>query len=524
MHPPPSTAGVGTCPPPRAGWWPPPSGGGVQPSPTTRPPPSGGGTGRGHTRHIAPSQWRTRVSSPSSSDSTFRQRSQRSSRQQIHFSSSSISTSHSVSPDHSHRRMTKGEGHRRRKSSSSSSSSRSNSDHSRSSRSTTGSSRSRSRHRRKRKYRHSHQRCRYWSDAASASSVSCAPPVPSKLRRKIRRGEYVEFKKLLLPINTPPLLQPITKRKQEAKRTMTNPATWLEAWNHFLCCHLSYFPTTALEMAKYQTLLVMLFAHHPPQQCLEYDHLRQLLRTPPSDGTPSRRTYMSGPSLKRASPFGTNQASCSGSVLQYQAMRAAPIPNPPIEKPIINTARRSASATTSASVPSVMNVSLPIAAGNLAATRRIPAEDAPNPDSQRGQTPLRHSHFGRELANHPDKAWVSWLLDTIRNGVSLGYTGPRLSSYVHALVPHCDTTNTRPSVHVQRWDAASQDAMPTLPTPLIETVRAQSGGLQHSQFPNWCRHNCSTHGFQRTHNPTPRPMEEHCRQSLYPPIDPTSPK
>ena len=227
---------------------------------------------RGRTRHIAPSQRRARVSSPSSSDSTFRRRSQHSSRQQIHFSSSSTSTSHSASPDHSHRRVTKGKGHRRRKSSSSS---RSTSDHSRSSRSTTGSSRSRSRHRRsrrRRKYRHSHQRRRYWSDAASASPVSCAPPMPSKLRRKIRRGEYVEFKKLLLPINTPPLLQPITKRKhthKEAKRTMTD----LEAWNRFLCCHLSYFPTTALEMAKYQTLLVMLFAHHPPQQCLEYDRL-----------------------------------------------------------------------------------------------------------------------------------------------------------------------------------------------------------------------------------------------------------
>ena len=126
MYPPPSTAGVGTCPPLRAGWWPPPSGGGHQPSPTTagtRPPPSGGGSGRGRMRHIAPSQRRTRVSSPSSSDSTFWRRSQRSSCKQIQFNSSSTSTSHSASPDHSHRRVTKGEGRRRRKSSSSSSSS-----------------------------------------------------------------------------------------------------------------------------------------------------------------------------------------------------------------------------------------------------------------------------------------------------------------------------------------------------------------------------------------------------------------
>lgn len=54
---------------------------------------------------------------------------------------------------------------------------------------------------------------------------------------------------------------------------MTDLPSWLEAWNRYLCCHLSYFPLTALEMVKYQTLLIMLFAHHPPQHCLEYDRL-----------------------------------------------------------------------------------------------------------------------------------------------------------------------------------------------------------------------------------------------------------
>jgi hypothetical protein len=49
--------------------------------------------------------------------------------------------------------------------------------------------------------------------------------------------------------------------------------SWLEAWNRYHCCHLSYFPLTALEMVKYQILLIMLLAHHPPQHCLEYDRL-----------------------------------------------------------------------------------------------------------------------------------------------------------------------------------------------------------------------------------------------------------
>ena len=76
----------------------------------------------------------------------------------------------------------------------------------------------------------------------------------------------------------------------------------------------------------------------------------------------------------------------------------------------------------------------PTAAGSLAATRRTQAEGAPNTDPQRGHTPLRHSQFGSSLANHPDKAWVSWLLDAIRNGVSLGYTGPRGPSRAPNLV------------------------------------------------------------------------------------------
>eukprot|EP00731_Ephydatia_muelleri_P033672 Em0035g9a len=42
----------------------------------------------------------------------------------------------------------------------------------------------------------------------------------------------------------------------------------------------------------------------------------------------------------------------------------------------------------------------------------------------RGYTPLRRLAFERELKGHPDKAWVSWLLNGIDNGVSTGYNGP----------------------------------------------------------------------------------------------------
>ena len=62
------------------------------------------------------------------------------------------------------------------------------------------------------------------------------------------------------------------------------------------------------------------------------------------------------------------------------------------------------------------------------------AKCAPNVlELQRVLTPLRHSQFERELVNHPDKAWTHWLLNSIKNGVALGYDGPRGPSEAHNL-------------------------------------------------------------------------------------------
>ena len=177
---------------------------------------------------------------------------------------------------HRHRRD---RSHHRRKTRYPTSSSSDSSSSDSSSSASSGQRKHKRRHRRTHYRRHPHRR--RWSSSTSAPSVSCAPPVPSRLRRKIHRGEFVEFVKLLTPTHTPPLFQSIMKQKhkhKEAKRVMTDLATWLEAWNRFLCCHLSYFPTTALEMVKYQTLLVMLF---PPQHCLEYNRLFR--QTPAQD-------------------------------------------------------------------------------------------------------------------------------------------------------------------------------------------------------------------------------------------------
>lgn len=42
-------------------------------------------------------------------------------------------------------------------------------------------------------------------------------------------------------------------------------------------------------------------------------------------------------------------------------------------------------------------------------------------------TPLRRFSFQSELDHQPDRAWVSWLLHAIDNGVSIGYPDPRLA-------------------------------------------------------------------------------------------------
>ena len=65
------------------------------------------------------------------------------------------------------------------------------------------------------------------------------------------------------------------------------------------------------------------------------------------------------------------------------------------------------------------------------------------------QTPLRHSQFESKLAKHPDKAWVSWLLRSITDGVSIGYQNTRCtvigrnlpSSFIHPAVIEAELTN-----------------------------------------------------------------------------------
>ena len=98
-------------------------------------------------------------------------------------------------------------------------------------------------------------------------------------------------------------------------------------------------------------------------------------------------------------------------------------------------------------------------------------------------TPLRHSLFESELANHPDKGWVSWLTSGIRNGVHIGYTGSRCSlraknlrsAYLHPGVIQAELTKEL---------AAGRMAGP-YPTLSIPNVRCAGLGVVPKKGGKW---------------------------------------
>ena len=87
---------------------------------------------------------------------------------------------------------------------------------------------------------------------------------------------YVPFNKLLLPKGTIPIshaTRETRKSKHKQFREVEDLTTWLEAWNRYLCARVASSPSSALELIKYQTLMVMFFTHHQAEQCIHYDDL-----------------------------------------------------------------------------------------------------------------------------------------------------------------------------------------------------------------------------------------------------------
>ena len=90
-------------------------------------------------------------------------------------------------------------------------------------------------------------------------------------------------------------------------------------------------------------------------------------------------------------------------------------------------ARRYVAVLTTQSAPRELNGTMPTSAGAHVVVGTTPLQPSLLPSWHPRQLPrpLQSSTFEQELRNHPNKAWISWLLSGIDNGVSTGYNGPR---------------------------------------------------------------------------------------------------
>lgn len=110
----------------------------------------------------------------------------------------------------------------------------------------------------RRKHKHCHRRSRKYSPVNYyPGSITCAP-LPKSLRDRIRQGKYVVFDELLLPHNVSPTQKHVKGRAKWNKWHVVDLPSWLEAWNRYICVRLAYNRSMALELVKYQTIMVML--------------------------------------------------------------------------------------------------------------------------------------------------------------------------------------------------------------------------------------------------------------------------
>ena len=90
-------------------------------------------------------------------------------------------------------------------------------------------------------------------------------------------------------------------------------------------------------------------------------------------------------------------------------------------------------------------------------------------------TTLRHAQFERELAQHPDKAWVSTLIQGLRHGFRLGYTGPRTTTHARNLISsfhHPDAIDRELAKERAAGRIIGPFAAPTPPATLLRPGRS----------------------------------------------------
>ena len=130
------------------------------------------------------------------------------------------------------------------------------------------------RHHYRRRKRH-HGRKHHWLPAIPGVSpfVTWSAAPSHKLNRRIRRGEYINFNKLLSPQQAPASgILPASRQgvNKPPKAPKQDLATWLEAWNIYATVRIAADPNSASELIKYQTIVSSLFATYRTESCIMY--------------------------------------------------------------------------------------------------------------------------------------------------------------------------------------------------------------------------------------------------------------
>ena len=274
---------------------------------------------------------------------------------------------------------------------------------------------------------------------------------------------YVSFNKLLLPKGTIPIShapRESRKSKRKNRREVEDSATWLEAWNRYLCARIAFSPSTALELVKYQTLMVMFFTHHQAEQCINYDDLfRQAAARDPTlrwDAIKediyvwafSKQHQKPSSSFREKLPITSRLGPPTYATTKLPTDRVThTTAGKEICKRFNSSKCTRGDDCVFAHVCWHQHCQGPHPGKGCTKKPWAPESSStttlPNREREKSHTcPLQYTQFKRELKHHPDKSWTLNLLQSIRLGVTLGYEGPRgpiegrnlLSAFTHPTI------------------------------------------------------------------------------------------
>ena len=111
------------------------------------------------------------------------------------------------------------------------------------------------------------------------------PPIPSRIKEKIARGEYIDFTTILpksmfgaqepqsqtFTLQLNPSGDNLSFQPQTTTKKITSFGAWMEAWNVYLAVRLSLNPSCAPSLVAYQRIITSANSNHPLHAWLGYD-------------------------------------------------------------------------------------------------------------------------------------------------------------------------------------------------------------------------------------------------------------